>query len=184
VQWHVHPLALFAGRLTADVKVKRTEGFADAQITVMPAGSIKLTDVVAAVPLSALPLNAVAGKAGNLNAHLARLELANGWPRVVEGTIEARDIVRTVPRPVNLGSYKVTFPPGAASSEVLIGDITDAGGPLQINGKIQLKPDRSYDIKALVAARPDAPRDLVKALEFLGPPDDQGRREFGSEGTL
>ncbi len=28
----------------------------------------------------------------------------------------------------------------------------------------------------MIAARPDAPRNLVQALEFLGPPDAQGRR--------
>jgi hypothetical protein len=63
--------------------------------------------------------------------------------------------------------------------------VSDAGnGPLQINGTIKLKADRSYELDALVGAKPNTPQNLLRALEFLGPPDAQGRRQFSMAGAL
>ncbi|WP_161966178.1 type II secretion system protein N [Steroidobacter cummioxidans] len=79
----------------------------------------------------------------------------------------------------------IAFDPAASTSEVLKGALSDAGdGPLEVTGTIQLKPDGSYLVETLVAARPDAPRDLLQTLEFLGPPDAQGRRPYTTEGTF
>jgi hypothetical protein len=36
----------------------------------------------------------------------------------------------------------------------------------------------------MIATRPGAPSDMTRTLEILGPPDDQGRREFTLEGTM
>jgi hypothetical protein len=67
----------------------------------------------------------------------------------------------------------------------LKGAISDAGdGPLQVTGTLELKSDRSYKLETLIAARANAPRNLVQTLEFLGPPDEQGRRQFTTEGTM
>jgi hypothetical protein len=53
-----------------------------------------------------------------------------------------------------------------------------------VNGTVQLKKDRSYLVSGLIATRPDAPRDMVRTLEILGEPDEQGRRQFSIEGTM
>ncbi len=132
-----------------------------------------------------LPANAIPGGwAGTLNGRFQQLTLkrladAGEWHVGSDGPERPGAKAREGRQLSN------SFDPAASTAEVLKGAISDAGdGPLQVNGTIQLKPDRSYAVEAMIAARPDAPRNLVQALEFLGPPDAQGRRQFNTEGTM
>lgn len=186
IEWDLHVLSLFTGRLTADVKVTRIDGFAQAELTLRPGGSTSFKDLGASLPLSALPPNIIPGGwAGTLNLRLAALVLEKGWPRSADGTVEATNITGPASKPTNMGNYKVTFPAAqAASADALTGVLTDTGGPLQVTGTVQLKNDRSYLIEGLIATRADAPRDVVNALQYLGPADPQGRRPFSFAGTL
>lgn len=187
VEWDLHVLALFTGRLNADVKVTRSDGFAQTKVTATPAGSVSFQELTASLPLSALPSSVVPGGwAGMLNLKLVQLTLENGWPIGAEGTIDVIDVTGPARKPVNMGSYKVTFPAqdGSAADDTLTGALTDIGGPLQISGTLQLKTDRSYVVEGLVATRPNAPRDVVNALQYLGAPDAQGRRPFSIAGTI
>lgn len=185
VEWDLHVLPLFTLHLDADVKVSRTDGFASAGLSVGPGGKVTLNGLTASLPLSAINNPQVNGWGGQLNAKFARLTLENGWPTHVEGTLDAVDVTGPPRRPANVGSYRVAFDPAASTAELLQGAITDAGnGPLQINGTVRLKTDRTYEVDALVAARPSAPQSLARGLEFLGPPDPQGRRQFSMAGAL
>ena len=184
VEWDLHVLPLFTLHLNADVKVSRVDGFAATELTVGPGGKVTFEDLTASLPLSALP-NVAPGWAATVNGKFARLTLDNGWPTLVDGTLDAVDVTGPAHRPASVGSYRIVFDPAASTAELLQGAISDAGnGPLQIDGTVRLKPDRTYEIEALVAAQPGAPRNLAQALEFLGPPDAQGRRQFSMAGAL
>jgi general secretion pathway protein N len=186
VEWKLHALPLLTAHANADVKVTRIDGFAQTQLSVGPTGTMNFKSLTASMPMSALPPNAIPGGwAGTINGRFEQLTLQNGWPTKVNGSLEVLDLNGPARKPSKAGSYRILFDPAASTAEVLKGAISDAGdGPLQVNGTVQLKPDRSYAVDALIAARPDAPRNLVQALEFLGPPDAQGRRQFNTEGTL
>jgi general secretion pathway protein N len=185
VEWDLHVLPLFTLHLHADVKLSRTDGFANTELSVSPAGKVTLEELTASLPLSAINAPELTGWAGQLNAKFARLTISNGWPTAVDGTLDAVDVTGPPRRPANVGSYRVVFDPATSTAEMLQGAISDAGnGPLQINGTVRLKADRSYEIDALVAARPSAPQNLARGLEFLGPPDAQGRRQFSMAGAL
>ncbi|MBM0105565.1 type II secretion system protein N [Steroidobacter sp. S1-65] len=186
VEWKLHALPLLAARISADVKVTRIDGFATTKVSATPTGTVSLTDLTASLPLSALPPGVVPGGwAGTLNGKFALLTLKDGWPVEVDGTLDVVDLTGPARRPDKLGGYRVSFDPASADAEGLKGMLADGGdGPLQINGTVELKADRSYAVDALVAARPNAPRNLVTTLEFLGPPDEQGRRNFSMAGTL
>lgn len=184
VEWDLHVLPLFTLHVNADVKVSRVDGFASTELSVGPGGKVTLEGLTASLPLSALP-NVAPGWAATLNGKFAKLTLEKGWPTQVDGTLDAIDVTGPARRPANVGSYRVVFDPAASTAEMLQGAVTDAGnGPLQINGTVRLKSDRSYEVDALVAARPNAPRNLTTTLEFLGPPDAQGRRQFSMAGAL
>ena len=183
-EWDLHVLPLFTLHLNADVKVSRVDGFVSTELSVGPGGKVTLTGLSASLPLQALP-NIAPGWAATLNGRFERLALDSGWPSEVVGTLDAMDVTGPARRPANVGSYRITFDPASSTAEMIQGAITDAGdGPLQINGTVRLKADRSYEIDALVATRPNAPRNLATALEYLGPPDDQGRRQFSMAGAL
>lgn len=184
VEWDLHVLPLFTLHLNADVKVTRPDGFASTGLSVGPGGKVTLKGLTAALPLSAINLPQLTGWVGQVNAKFARVTLENGWPTSLDGTLDAVDVTGPARRPANVGSYRVVFDPATATPELLQGAISDAGnGPLQIAGTFKLKPDRSYELDALVAARPGAPQNLTRALEFLGPPDPQGRRQFSMAGA-
>lgn len=186
VEWKLHALPLLTAHLSADVKVTRIDGFATTQLSASPTGTVTLKKLTASLPLSALPPGMIPGSwAATLNGRFAKLTLKDGWPVAVDGTLDVVDLTGPARRPAKVGSYRVVFDPAASNAEVLKGMVSDAGdGPLQINGAVELKSDRSYAVDALVAARPNAPRNLVTTLEFLGPPDEQGRRNFSMAGTL
>jgi general secretion pathway protein N len=185
VEWDLHVLPLFTLHLNADVKVTRVDGFAATELSVGPGGKVTLEGLTASLPLGALNHPQLVGWAGQLNAKFARLTLEKGWPTAVDGTLDAVDVTGPPRRPANVGSYRVVFDPAASTAELLQGAISDAGnGPLQINGTVRLKADRSYEVDALVATNANTPQNLARALEFLGPPDPQGRRQFSMAGAL
>ncbi len=185
VEWDLHALALLALKIRADINVSRPDGFLRSQVE-WASGAVRFSDLTGSVPLSALSAIAPQGWSGTVNLRFAELALDDGWPIEANGTAEILNIESVTRRSPLSGSYKITLPaPNTQPAEgVLIGAINDLDGPLQIAGTIELKRDRSYLIKGLVAARPDAPRNLAQQLQILGPPDAQGRRQFSLEGTL
>lgn len=185
VEWDLHVLPLFTLHLNADVKLSRTDGFAATELSVGPGGKVTLTGMTASLPLSAINSPQLTGWAGQLNAKFARLTLENGWPTQVDGTLDALDVTGPARQPTNVGSYRLVFDPAASTAEMLQGAISDAGnGPLQIDGTVRLKADRTYEVDALVGTKPNTPQNLARALEYLGPPDPQGRRQFSMAGAL
>jgi general secretion pathway protein N len=186
VEWDLHVLPLFTLHLNADVKLSRVDGFATTAVSVGPGGKVTLKQLTASLPLSAINNPQFNGWTGQVNAKFARLTLDKGWPVDVDGTLDAVDITGPPRKPANVGSYRVVFDPAASTPELLQGAVSDAGnGPLLINGTIKLKAaDRSYEIDALVGTKGNTPQNLARALEFLGPPDAQGRRQFSMAGAL
>jgi general secretion pathway protein N len=186
VEWDLHVLPLFTLHLNADVKVTRVDGFATTTLSVGPGGKVTLKGLTASLPVSALNNPQLMGWAGQLNAKFARLTLDKGWPIEIDGTLDAVDVTGPPRRPANVGGYRIIFDPSASTPEMIQGAIADAGdGPLLINGTVKLKAaDRSYEIDALVGTKPNTPQNLSRALEFLGPPDPQGRRQFSMAGGL
>lgn len=184
VEWDLDILALFTGRVGADVKVTRSDGFAQGSIAASGA-RITLRELNASLPLGALPPDVVRGGwTGTVTLRFAHLALENSWPVAATGTIQIADLVGPADRPASLGGYKVVFDEGAATAEGLKGALSDTGGPLAVNGTVDIKKDRSYLVSGLIATRPGAPGDMSRTLEMLGEPDAQGRREFRIEGTM
>lgn len=186
VEWNLDILRLFTGRVGADIKVTRSDGFAQASIASGPGAAVTLRGLNASLPMSALPPSvAPGGWTGTLTLKLTRLTLDNSWPVAATGTVEVVDLVGPANRPAALGGYKVVFPAeGTGAADVLTGALSDTGGPLDVNGTVQLKTDRSYLVNGMIATRPGAPSDMTRTLEILGAPDAQGRRQFTFEGTM
>ena len=187
VEWKLDVLRLLTGKLGADVRITRTDGFAQGSIAAAPGGQVTLRDFNASLPVSALPPNVVRGGwTGTLTLKLGQLTLENSWPVAATGTVEVADLVGPANRPAALGSYRVVFPAeGAATADALTGALTDTGGgPLAVNGTVQLNRNQSYLVSGLIATRPGAPGDMTRTLEILGEPDAEGRRQFAIEGSM
>jgi general secretion pathway protein N len=182
VEWRLRALPLFLGRGSVEFKAVRPDGTLQAHL-IASRSQMRFEDLNASFPLSALPPNTVPGGwLGMLHLRLSSLELTQGWPAAAAGTLEVRDATGPANRPINMGSYKVSFPgdtPPAANE--LIGALSDTGGPLQVSGTVHLKNDGTFIAAGLVAARSDAPDQIAKQLQVLGAPDGEGRRPFTIE---
>ena len=186
IEWDLHALALFALKLKADVTLTRAEGVAQATVSLRSIDVITFENLDANLPLGALSGLAPPGWGGTVNLRFAELQLDNGWPRDANGTAEILNLSSASQASALTGSYKISFPSTTvdAGEGVIAGDLVDLGGPLQLNGELQLRPDRSYLLTGMVAARPEAPSNLANQLQILGEPDAEGRRPFSLEGTL
>ena len=84
---------------------------------------------------------------------------------------------------VDLGSIEIDIP--ADQSGPFQGVVRALDGPLLIEqGRIDLQPDGRFVVDGLVAAKPDAPQEIVQGLQFLGQEDSRGFRRFSQQGSL
>lgn len=190
VRWHVHPLSLLIGRLSAEVQARLTGGFVSASVSATRK-AVELTDLKAGTTLpalrAALPL---AGLRGLASLDVARLRLENGWPKVVVGRLSIANLqIPPLDDPgsqalVPLGNYEIDFDDRTPTDRIAA-TFKDTGGPLEVSGTLALDSNRAYTIDGLIKPRADAPAELVQGLVLMtSEPDAQGRRKLHLPGTL
>jgi len=181
--WRVQPARLFLGRLAAHVDLEHpptTSAQGDVEVTF--GGTVLAHDLTASLPLGPGLLPALPPTlTGTLRADVANAKInSQGVVSRLEGRIEAHDLIDSSGYVTPLGSFAVTFPGGTPQPT---GDVQDLGGPLAVQGKLVLTPQPGYRLSGYVTPRASAVPALVNALEFLGSPDAQGRRQFALSGT-
>jgi general secretion pathway protein N len=142
---------------------------------------------IAALSNIGLPGSGTAGWGGSVQLKLEQLAFANRWPTEIKGTIDLVNLVGPPQQPTPLGGYRLTFaaPNGSAVSGELQGAVISMeDAPLEVVGSVRLTANRNYVIDAQVGTRPNAPASIVKALQYLGSPDAQGRRPLSVAGSL
>jgi general secretion pathway protein N len=186
-EWRLRLLPLFTGKLAADIKLTQPDGFANARVAASFSGRIVLSDVSASLPLQSIVGRGglPGGWVGKVQAKLANLEIKNGWPLAVQGTLDLIDVTGPANQPNNIGAYRVKFPADSASAEAITGTLESLeGAAIDVVGTLKLSADRSYQLDTMVAARGNAPPSLAQGMQYLGPPDAQGRRPFSVSGTM
>jgi general secretion pathway protein N len=185
LSWDLHVLALFTGRASATIAVKQPGAFAEGDLSATPGGRITLTGVSASWPLDRVAAPGLpAGWKGTANLKLAELVIEDRVPVAVTGTVDLIDVVGPANRPARLGSYRATFPSATPGPNGITADLKDLDGPLAITATLQVQRDRNYLIEGQVATRPDAPAQIVSALQYLGEADSSGRRPFSLSGSF
>ena len=138
--------------------------------------------MVADLPLDPALLPAVpANLHGRAHIELALAQLQHGVVRQLQGRIEARGLEERSGNNTALGSYAVIFPGGSGDP---VGTLRDLEGPLALEGTLRLTPAPGFELEGVIAARSQAPPELVNSLRFLGSPDATGRRPFALSGTF
>lgn len=184
--WNLDVPALLRGRVGAHFNLQQGTAFAEGDVEATLSGRASLRDLSASWPLSYLSgMGIPAGWLGNLQIRLQNGVIDNGVPLELHGTIDLIDLEGPPRQPARVGSYRITFPaPNVQpSADTLAGAVSDLDGPMDVDGVLEIKRDRSYMLEGLIATRPDAPAQIVNALQFLGEPDAQGRRPFSLAGT-
>jgi general secretion pathway protein N len=181
--WELHPLRLLAGKINATIALTRPTGNVQGDLEVGLDRNITAHNLVADVPLDHTLLPQIPPDLhGSVHAQLAVLKVSGRQIKVIQGHLEARNLQEGAGTSVEpFGSYSLVFP---ATDGDPVGELRDLGGPLEVQGTLHLTPEPGFALQALVKARPDASPDLQRAIQYLGSPDAQGRRPFGTEGTF
>ncbi len=122
--------------------------------------------------LAALPV-AVDGR---LRFFFDELALDGEGPRA-HGRLNWLGAGAGMPQPLPLGDLSLQL-------EGREGRFADAGGPMRLEGGLELNGEGGYVLDLKLAARDSAEPMLKQGLAFLGAPDAEGRYRFRMEGAL
>jgi hypothetical protein len=162
--------------------MKLNGGFIDIDSGITLAGTVSIRDLNAAVPWSVLqPFVARNGVRADIALQLERLDIANGWPVRIQGSVDVSSLLVRELAATPIGSYRAEF---QTSDGAISGSVADVAGILDVAATIRLTADRNYSLVGQVAAAPGAPASLSDQLRYLGTPDARGLREFRFEGSL
>lgn len=185
VNWRLRPGALLRLKLAGTLQAEGPVLTGRSGFSMGPGGNALLEDAELDAPLDRRLLAMVPPNwTGRVRARLPRVELRNHQLAAVTGTIEAHDVVAQGPRPDSFGSYALTFPASPAAPGSFRGQLRDLDGPVEVAGTLDVRANLDWELNANVRARPSATPQLARLLEFLGPPDAQGRRTFSAAGDF
>jgi hypothetical protein len=183
VTWEAHPLRLLTGRLSAEVALVQPAGNAHGHVEFGLGRRISARDVRADFPLEpALLPQLPTNLHGQVHAEISALEARGHAITVLEGQIVVRDLEQGSGGSEPLGSYQLDFP--AASGASPVGKLHDLGGPLEVEGSLRITPEPGFDLQGLIRARASASEELKRDIQYLGSPDEKGRRLFSLAATF
>lgn len=183
--WNLAPGKAFSGRLEGDLDVRGAVLGVRADLNLAFNGSGELRNVSARFPLdpaflAQLPRN----QRGNVVADLKRVVLSEGPAiNLLQGVIELRDFRQVGARPLDLGSYQLTFDGSTSPNGNVVGQLRDLGGPFAVTGSVTLSAPRTYLVEGYITGRTAAAERLVREITLGAPPEVSGRSPFSFEGS-
>lgn len=180
--WRVHPRALLAGAVDADLVLDGPVYTGKGRVSGTRDGLIRLTDVDASFPASHLEpvldvpaLNLL----GRVDVKLDTLQMQNKVPTALQGRATWRDAAVGGADQASFGNIVATFGPQAGGFG---GIVTDEGGPLDVKGEFKTTL-MGYDAHATLRPRDGNPQ-VTRALRHIGQPQEDGSVEFRVSGGL
>ena len=184
VTWSWRPFALFRGRLEYAVSMLYGQQPLSLNAGMAMDGSIELSDVTAQLDMSLLertvnpdPL----GLTGTVAVDLSAVRLQAGRVQLVEGELSWQNGGIGAPMNVSLGSYQASF---VTDHDTIHGKISDTGGPVILDARLDMQPGGQYQLVASLSARDRSDQQVRKALGFLGTPSPEGKVTLRRTGRL
>jgi hypothetical protein len=184
--WNLAPARAISGRLVGDVDLRGNTQSLKADLDLAFDGSGELRNVNGSFQmdpavLAQFPRN----QRGQVVGVFKRVVLgAGGSPRQLDGTLELRDFRQLAPRPLALGSYRVTFDGTTQADGTSVGQLRDLGGPFALEGTLTLTAPNAYLVQGFITGRSADAERLVREITLGAPPDASGRSAFSFEGTF
>ena len=182
LQWSFQPLKLFTGRLAWSMSARPQFGTMATDVAVSPGGTIYLSNLESNVSLQ--PIGAmigVTGLRGTAAARFERLQISDGYATAADGSVDIRGLVVPLVSRDSIGDYRAEFFTQEAG---VIASVEDTNAILDIAGRLTLGTDRSYELLAQIAAKPETPEQLRQQIQFLPSGDAPGRHELRLMGEL
>lgn len=188
-EWDLAAWRLLLGQAGGDFSTRWGGGFLEASGSISIAGTVRLRDVRGSFDITQLSgALATPDIGGVASLDFSELVLRDNWPTRIVGTGRLRNLTSPLMgsgAAQLIGDIAFEFDADTeTSSETVTGKLSDAGGPLELQGTLILTPPGNYDLKSRVRARPDAPESLRRNLSFLGAPEPDGMRIFQLAGSI
>lgn len=185
--WQVSPFALLLGKARLTALLQSDEGYLQSRVAApLAGGPVELSGLEGRMPVTELARFAPYMPLvmdGVVSLDLPKLVVDSaGRILAAEGSVIWHQAAMSAPQALALGDLLLQL--RTEGEGQVAGDISDRGGPLKVEGALQLSPDGAYRINGTVAAAPDAPATLVKSLGWLGKPDSQGRYRLDYSGRM
>lgn len=184
LHWQYRPAGLLSGRVDVQVSFKTGPSHVSAVIGIYRDGDVHLRDVDIGTPAGEL-IEAfrvpIVRLDGQVSAKLTRMGVENHRLESLDGTVTWAGARITRPQTLTLGGLEATF---KTEGGVIKGILKDKGGPLQVQGTVTLKPDGSYQVRAVLESRDPNQPALANALRRLGRAGPGGRVTVNYSGKM
>ncbi|MDH5180369.1 MAG: type II secretion system protein N, partial [Gammaproteobacteria bacterium] len=183
LQWDMHILKLFTGKLALDVILESKEGRIEGEVQAGTGGELTLQSVRGRLPVQTfMPLfyGMPFAVSGSVNADINHAEIIPGKKLVVDGKVIWHAAALTAPQAFEFGDLFMVLRPMPDGSNILL---KDQGGPLDLDGNIQIKNSGEYKANLLLGTR-GKQDDLELALKILGRTNPQGKVQVSRTGRL
>lgn len=182
--WNIGAGRALTGRLVGDVDIRGSALNVRSDVDSSFSGNGELRNVRGNLTLDpGLIPQLPPDKSGSVTVDLSRLAMADGAPAAIAGNIDLRNLRQLGARPIELGSYQLTFDGNAPDGGPLVGKVRDLGGPFALEGTVTLSPGRAYLVQGLIQGRSAEAERIVREITLGAPPDASGRSAFSFEGT-
>ncbi len=183
-KWQFSPLGLFVGRIEFDLSFDGDGRSADGVLGLRSDGAVVFNDVSAKLPIADigqhLELGIVSLK-GLVELQLEELVLMGNKPLSAEGLVYWRQAALETPVAQKLGDYSAVLTTDDAGIKV---QLKDEGGPLQLDGSVQLVDDGAFSVNVMASVRDPKERMLHKGLQTIGEQQPDGRYALKFNGKL
>lgn len=176
LSWQARPVRVALLQPAWDLEMRRADGYARGRLGFALFGRrLTISDLDASLALGTLPQAIVpTGVAGQARISLERLVLEQGWPVAIVGRAAVSEL--ELPGVIMaLGPFEFLFPDG---SDPLLAEIRSTGGPLEVDGRVELPARGRWRFSADLAPGDNPPRELVDGLQFVGEDIGNGRRRL------
>lgn len=182
LQWQLKPWSILFGRLDLDIKIDSGDVVGSVRVGLQSDGGIRLTDVdmrLSATEVSTL-FSVPVDLGGQFVVQLQSAQMMGNVLQSAEGLVRWQRAAVVVPSQA-LGEYvaQLSTVDGAVQAQ-----IKDEGGPLQLDGVANLKPDGRYDFAGAVSVRDPQQKLLVNAVAAMGRSGKNGRVPLRYSGKL
>ena len=196
VQWTLTALPLLRGHASGHTRIVRPDGTLQADYDTNFRGTDALVrNATLSLPietLTTLPLGIPRGWRGRVSGRVDELRIEQRWPTVLRGTFDVDELVAPRPQHAALGSFHLVFPHPAPMQSLsvprdpanLTAQVVDKGGPFSVDAQLTLGRQRAFSLDGTLSPRQSLPPNMQQALQMLGPPDANGRRQFSIGGSL
>lgn len=184
-KWDLNVFSLLYGNISIDFVFGDTETHGKGEVSLsLGSNKIEVDNLEAAMPISLfepLIVGVPAKLDGQLSALFESIVFAPGDEILAKGNLVWNSAAVTVLQTVQLGDLKLSLLPRDKGSH---GVLKDAGGPLILEGTVQLSNKGQYQAAIKVGTRSTAEAALKQSMPFLGRAGADGKVQIRRSGNL